>query len=72
MFFFLLQNRGREVTRVQSAGVVKITFNCMMKNMNSFGYSTNDQQGKLMVNASIPAAIPSAARELSGGEKKSK
>lgn len=31
------------VTRVQSSGVVKIVFNCMMKNMTSFGYSIDDK-----------------------------
>jgi hypothetical protein len=33
----LAKNEGREVTRVLSGGVVKVTFHVTMKNMEEFG-----------------------------------
>ena len=33
----LSKNEGREVTRVQSGGTIKVVFHVTMKNMDSFG-----------------------------------
>lgn len=33
----------REVTRVKSNGKIKVTFNTLTKNLQSFGYTVNDQ-----------------------------
>ncbi|XXQ36340.1 B9 domain-containing protein 1 [Plasmodiophora brassicae] len=39
---FVAQGQGRDVTRVQSTGVVKVVFNVVTKNMGAFGYSVRD------------------------------
>ena len=36
-------NKKLIVTRVKSVGTLKLTFNIVTKNMESFGYSTKDQ-----------------------------
>ena len=36
---FPARNGDREVTRVQSAGVIKVTFNVTTKHMKHFGYT---------------------------------
>jgi B9 domain-containing protein 1 len=38
---FIAQGMGREVTRVESGGVVKVIFNVTTKNMAEWGYSTD-------------------------------
>ena len=40
---FVAQGEGREVTRVENTGIVKVTVNIMSKGMESFGYSTGGQ-----------------------------
>lgn len=35
---FVASGRGREVTRVRSAGTIKVTFNIATKNMSDWGY----------------------------------
>jgi B9 domain-containing protein 1 len=54
---FIAQGEGREVTRVQSTGVVKVTFNMMAKNLAQHGYSEaanvpkhfNDMPSRFMI-----------------------
>ena len=70
------------VTRVQSSGVVKIVFNCMMKNMTSFGYSIDDKataQHTLRAPTRVPqqlqsgeAAAGGAGSAAAGADKKLK
>eukprot|EP01006_Ploeotia_vitrea_P026784 TRINITY_DN59729_c2_g1_i1.p2 TRINITY_DN59729_c2_g1~~TRINITY_DN59729_c2_g1_i1.p2 ORF type:complete len:167 (-),score=80.75 TRINITY_DN59729_c2_g1_i1:58-558(-) len=40
---FFAYSDGREVTRVQSNGVVKVTFNITTKNMTEFGYQVSSE-----------------------------
>ena len=42
---FVAQGEGREVTRVQNTGVVKVTLNIMTKGMESFGYNSGNTGG---------------------------
>ena len=41
---FVCQGDGREVTRVQSSGVVRLKLNVVTKGMNQCGYSLTDSR----------------------------
>lgn len=60
------------VTRVRSSGVVKIVFNCMVKNLTTFGYSVDDKA--VAVASHVPTvfgASASGASSLAGGSSSS-
>jgi B9 domain-containing protein 1 len=46
---FIASGRGREVTRVRSAGVIKVTFNIATKNMSDWGYVVNGSGERLIL-----------------------
>lgn len=50
---FVTQNDGREVTRVQSTGVVRLKINLSTKGMQATGYAVHDQD------VTLPAAAAS-------------
>ena len=55
---FIAQGKGREVTRVRSHGVVKISFNVTTKNMSEWGYQVSSERSNNPSYASSADAIP--------------
>ena len=53
---FIAQGKGREVTRVRSHGVVKVTFNVTTKNMQQWGYQMQNERGAAMPGQGVGTA----------------
>lgn len=54
---FVARSDGREVTRVQASGMVKVSINVMTRGMSAFGYSTGGPPDGAAQRA--PVAAPS-------------